>query len=911
MGMYFRPSAPFTGGTVSGDTNFLGSLSAGTIYSGTTNIYGIFATTGDTSYLQNEINQLILDASGYTPLTTFSSYTSTTNNTLNYLQGEINELSGGTSAFTLNTVFSAYTTLTTNQLNTKANLSGATFDGQIETPSLSATTITGTNIFGEGSNITGINFSQLATTAHTHPISDVVNLQSNLDSKIDKPINPFLGEYLYYNGITWVPNQLNIPVAAGAGVTLFLSITGSTLPGYEYLSDFPIEKNEVEEQVIVNNSQQLIGKYATNPLKRNVIDPGIWEFNIYASTDAASSGLTQIITSARLLTTGGSETFLFSAATENITSTAATLYTISVVENQFSCNTTDYLVINYSGATDNNFNTKVSLYHGGSVNYSHIHTPFRTLHNDLAGLQGGQFDEYYHLSKTQAELLTTNVDASSIHNHDSLYLSLGGGVVSGNTEFTQELSANTIFSAGTNLIDIFAPIVHTHPQYATLSGATFNGQVEAPSLSGTTLSGETIFSGSTDLYNIFSTTDYFTTGSTFDNNLKIATFNRNDGQTYQLNLSALSTVDTYVTGFTYNNNTFTIKQNEGIPDLSATINSVTGLTVNGNLTVTGNTSLQGLTANTISATTYQNLPVTADTFVTGFTFGSNILTIKQNNNKPDISATISTIDLSPALSAATFNIATTGSISASSYIGLPKDVFVTGGTYTGTTIIFTNNTGGTFSVTGITGGGGGGSGSTVSGDYLPLSGGTVTGATIFTSGVTSNTAVFSSSTNNVVNIIGSGSTAPIFRVQGSQGELFAVTDSLTGSLFSINDISGLPIFEVFSDNTVLMGSYFAPSLNTTARVTANIGTTNIYSIPTSAYTGAFFDYTVNNATSARAGTVMSVFSGSSVQFTETSTLDIGNTSGITFSVAISSGNAIFIASATTNSWTVKTIVRSV
>ena len=65
------------------------------------------------------------------------------------------------------------------------------------------------------------------------------------------------------------------------------------------------------------------------------------------------------------------------------------------------------------------------------------------------------------------------------------------------------------------------------------------------------------------------------------------------------------------------------------------------------------------------------------------------------------------------------------------------DVFVTGGTYSSGTAIFTNNTGGTFNVTGFSTGGG--SGSTISGDYLPLSGGTVSGGTIFTSGLTANT----------------------------------------------------------------------------------------------------------------------------------------------------------------------------
>jgi len=101
--------------------------------------------------------------------------------------------------------------------------------------------------------------------------------------------------------------------------------------------------------------------------------------------------------------------------------------------------------------------------------------------------------------------------------------------------------------------------------------------------------------------------------------------------------------DTYVTGFTYGSNVFTIKQNNGQSDLTATINSVTGLTVNGGLTVTGNTSLKGLTATTISATTYQNLPIDPDTYVTGFTYGSNVFTIKQNNGQSDLTSVINSV----------------------------------------------------------------------------------------------------------------------------------------------------------------------------------------------------------------------------------------------------------------------------
>ena len=56
-------------------------------------------------------------------------------------------------------------------------------------------------------------------------------------------------------------------------------------------------------------------------------------------------------------------------------------------------------------------------------------------------------------------------------------------------------------------------------------------------------------------------------------------------------------------------------------------------------------------------------------------------------------------------------------------------------------------------------------------------------------------------------LIVQGSGSIILDIQGSQGELFSVTDSLSGSLFSVNDISGIPIMEVFSNNTIKMGTF--------------------------------------------------------------------------------------------------------
>ena len=245
---------------------------------------------------------------------------------------------------------------------------------------------------------------------------------------------------------------------------------------------------------------------------------------------------------------------------------------------------------------------------------------------------------------------------------------------------------------------------------------------------------------------------------------------------------------------------------------------------------------------------------------------------------------------------------TATTISATTYQNLPTDIRITGATYSNNTFTYRNNTGGTFNVlfntvTGLTA------------NTLTVTGNTDIRAFTGTSGVISGTG------QNILTVIGSGNstTSPIFSVQGSQGELFSVTDSLTGSLFSVNDISGLPILEVFSDNTTLMGSYLAPSLNTTARVVLTAGTNTVYSIPVSAYTGAFFDYTVasTGTTGVRAGTVTSVWSGSTAEFTDVSTNDIGSTTGVTFSVTSNGTLAQLRSSATTSGWIVKTIIRSI
>jgi hypothetical protein len=59
---------------------------------------------------------------------------------------------------------------------------------------------------------------------------------------------------------------------------------------------------------------------------------------------------------------------------------------------------------------------------------------------------------------------------------------------------------------------------------------------------------------------------------------------------------------------------------------------------------------------------------------------------------------------------------------------------------------------------------------------------------------------------------GSVGDTDVLTIEGAHGNLFSITDELSGSLFSVNDISGLPVLEVFSDNTIKMGTFGAEAI---------------------------------------------------------------------------------------------------
>lgn len=83
----------------------------------------------------------------------------------------------------------------------------------------------------------------------------------------------------------------------------------------------------------------------------------------------------------------------------------------------------------------------------------------------------------------------------------------------------------------------------------------------------------------------------------------------------------------------------------------------------------------------------------------------------------------------------------------------------------------------------------------------------VTGSVSITENLTASKALISSSGNEQLIVMGSGSSSWITGIYGSQGNLLTVTDTFSGSIFTVTDISGYPILDITSD-------YYTSSINT-------------------------------------------------------------------------------------------------
>lgn len=177
----------------------------------------------------------------------------------------------------------------------------------------------------------------------------------------------------------------------------------------------------------------------------------------------------------------------------------------------------------------------------------------------------------------------------------------------------------------------------------------------------------------------------------------------------------------------------------------------------------------------------------------------------------------------------------------------------------------------------------------------------------------------SSNISGSLGILSSGS--GVFTVDGTSGRLFSVDDSLSGSLFSVNTVAGLPIMEAFSDNTVRIGQYGQKalfvsqsnvgfgkeaSLGAKVDVSGSVLVTGSLSV-TSGITGSLFgtsSWASNAVTSSYALTasaVLGTVTSASYAFTASSAVSSSQSVSSSYAFTASSAVSAFTASSAVSS----------
>jgi len=143
---------------------------------------------------------------------------------------------------------------------------------------------------------------------------------------------------------------------------------------------------------------------------------------------------------------------------------------------------------------------------------------------------------------------------------------------------------------------------------------------------------------------------------------------------------------------------------------------------------------------------------------------------------------------------------------------------------------------------------------------------------------------------------------------------FNGTDLDLGGTYSFGLQNITPSGATTTDQVTLAGGAIINGVLFTSASVSSIGgpVSNqvIATVATASYDSAHFDYVIKDGTNFRTGTVMAVWGNGGIEFTDTSTNDIGNTLDEIFTVDLNSGTARLKFTSGTGTWTVKTAIRA-
>ena len=210
------------------------------------------------------------------------------------------------------------------------------------------------------------------------------------------------------------------------------------------------------------------------------------------------------------------------------------------------------------------------------------------------------------------------------------------------------------------------------------------------------------------------------------------------------------------------------------------------------------------------------------------------------------------------------------------------------------------------------------------GPYLPLAGGTMTGTNgvlmpdnfklKFGDATTPDLEIYHDGSNSYIQDTGTGT----LNLQGSTQVLIGGTNGEVGVQYVENAGVGLRHNNVTKLTTESTGINVVGDIKIDSALLSNqentdidTGAETVASVAVATYTAAFFDFVIKKTTNVRSGTVYACHDGTNVEFTETSTQDLGDTSDVTLSVDISGGNMRLRATTSSDNWSIKSLIRAI
>ena len=476
---------PLSGGTLTG--TIAGDLSAtGFFYGDGSKLTGIVAgdTVATTLVRSNSANW-------------DSTYTTVQSNSADWA----NHTDTGVRALTSNwqSTYTSYNSnsasfVTTSFADSKyVPLSGATMTGTLAAPTLSATTF-----YGNGSNVTNINASNItsgtlsvarlptfngditANTSNGSVSATVVAIQGSPVS-IQTPSN---GQTLQWNGTAWTPGAIPNGGSGGGGLVYYLNYANAAQAPTTNLSATPNTPKELGITGIVGSSSYTLTNVSitnydlicgfvslTASPNTTVIPAGLWDFNIWA--DSTSTTTNQMILKLNVYKYDGSNvpTLIASSGDIYIYDPSATAqYIASVVFPQTTLLTTDRIYIELRAKGTKN-NKDVTIYFGGTTP-THVHTTFPSVGGS------GLLKVIDGVYQSPASLLV-NVDVAANAAIDQSKINgLTDVADKANTTYTtvQSNSATTWNYQGTDLKSLSSGWVGGNSSYTTVQSNSANWQ---------------------------------------------------------------------------------------------------------------------------------------------------------------------------------------------------------------------------------------------------------------------------------------------------------------------------------------------------------------------------------------------------------------------------------------------------